>query len=499
MRLTDTESVPLGSKNPTGAALRADVGGVTAVRGSPSDSAPTGPGLVLWSEAFDGDWSATVAGKTLRHVKPFGWANGFTASERGSVSINYDGQLRRYALIALQVLLVLAFLVLVWRSSATAPRASSPGPETESVTTPPPTPRPEPRRPPPGRGGPPARTPGPERRRLPVLIVVGACIAIGAAFGLGGTEASTTARAGKTIAAAVPIVAEPDTLSSTWYCAEGTGSPGGRADETIIIANVGNAAGRAVVTVMPGGQDEPESRRVAVPRGGQVRVPVSSILQTPEHPDDAGLLVGPGVVVEVFGGGSLVEHEIEGENDLAVSPCAREAGRDWYFAAGTTERGAEDNVALFNPFPDDAIVDLTFATDAGFIAPADLQALVVPRRSRVTVPVGNFVRRQAQVALHTHVRTGRIVAEQSLNFTAENETRRGLTPLARSAPPGVVLEPAGGGARGRRVARSARGELRHLCHRGRDRAALRRAELDAPPAGAGRGQVGGHRRPRVAR
>ncbi len=278
-------------------------------------------------------------------------------------------------------------------------------------------------------------------------MVVGACIAIGAAFGLSGTEASTTARADKTITAAVPTVAEPDTVSSTWYCAEGTGSPGGRADETIIIASVGNTAARAVVTVMPGGEDEPESRRVAVPRGGQVRVPVSSILQIPERPDDAGLLVGPGVVVEVFGGGSLVEHEIEGEDDLAVSPCAREAGRDWYFAAGTTERGADDNAALFNPFPDDAIVDLTFATDAGFIAPADLQALVVPRRSRVTVPVGNFVRRQAQVAVHAHVRTGRIVAEQSLNFTAENETRRGLT-LSLGAPrpeaswnlPGVVPE-----------------------------------------------------------
>jgi hypothetical protein len=124
--------VPLGSKNPTGAALRADVGGVTAVRGSPSDSAPTGPGLVLWSEAFDGDWSATVGGKTLRHVKPFRWANGFTASERGSVSINYDDQLRRYGLIALQVLLVLTFLFVAWRSGAArrarAPRAQRPNP-----------------------------------------------------------------------------------------------------------------------------------------------------------------------------------------------------------------------------------------------------------------------------------------------------------------------------------------------------------------------------------
>ena len=304
-----------------------------------------------------------------------------------------------------------------------------------------------PHRAPPRRGGPPARTPGRERRRLPVLLVVGACIAIAGAWSLSGTEDSTTARAGNTITAAVPTVAEPDTVSSTWYCAEGTGSPGGRADETIIIANEGSADARAVLTVMAGEPGEPESRRVAVPRGGQVRVPVSSVLQTPEHPDEAGLVVGPGVVVEVFGGGSIVEHEIEGESDFAVGPSAREAGRDWYFAAGTTERGAEDNVALFNPFPDDAIVDLTFATDAGFIAPADLQAVVVPRRSRLTVPVGNFVRRQAQVALHAHVQTGRIVAEQSLTFTAENETRRGLTlslgapsPSASWSLPGVVPE-----------------------------------------------------------
>jgi hypothetical protein len=119
VRRADADRVPLGSTNPTGAALRADVGRVGAVRGSPSDSAPSGPGLVLWSEAFDADWSATVGGETLRHVKPFGWANGFTAPERGSVAINYDGQLRRYGLIGVQAALVLTFLVVAWRSRAT--------------------------------------------------------------------------------------------------------------------------------------------------------------------------------------------------------------------------------------------------------------------------------------------------------------------------------------------------------------------------------------------
>jgi Family of unknown function (DUF5719) len=290
-----------------------------------------------------------------------------------------------------------------------------------------------PRRSPARRTGSPARTSGRERRRLPVLAVVGGCIAVAAALGISGTDASPTARAVSSIAAAVPTVAEPDAVSTTWYCAEGTSAPGGRADETILIANVGDSESRALITVMPGGEEEPASRRVTIPRGAQLRVPVSSVLEVIERPDEAGLIVGPGVVVEVFGGRSVVEHEIVGQIDLAVGPCARRAGEDWYFAAGTTERGVEANAALFNPFNDDAIVDLTFATDAGFVAPADLQALVVPRRSRVTVPVGNFVRRQAQMALHVHVRTGRIVAEQSLTFTAENETRRGVT-LSLGAP-----------------------------------------------------------------
>ncbi len=280
-----------------------------------------------------------------------------------------------------------------------------------------------------------------------MLAVVGGCIAVAAAFGVVGNGSSPTEGAGKAVTAGVPTVADPDAVSTSWFCAEGTGSPGGRANETIIIANQGEEDASAVVTVMPGGRNDPASRRVTVRRGEQLRIPVSSVLQSTEQPDDAGLIVGPGVVIEVLGGRSVVEHEIEGEGDLGVGPCARQAGRDWYFAGGTTERGADDNASLFNPFSDDAIVDLTVATDAGFIAPADLQAVVVPRRTRVTVPIGNFVRRQAQVGLHVHVRTGRVVAEQSLVFTPENETRRGLT-LSLGAPspepswilPGVVPE-----------------------------------------------------------
>lgn len=285
-------------------------------------------------------------------------------------------------------------------------------------------------------------------RRAAALVLVVATIAAAAALELGGGTAAP--------GAAVPVlngptVPAPDAVSAAWYCAEGTGSPGQRANETIWIANLGDNEARADVTVMPGGDIEPSSRRVTVPKHGQVSVPVSSVVAAAEQTEQAGIISGPGVVVEVFGGRAIVEHEIdgqiEGQADVAVGPCAREPGRDWYFAAGTTERGAEQRLSLFNPFADDAILNLSFATDAGLVAPTDLQSLVVPRRSRVTVPLANFVRRQAQVGARVHVRTGRVVAEQSLEFTAENETRRGFTlSLGANAPalswtlPGGVSE-----------------------------------------------------------
>jgi hypothetical protein len=283
-------------------------------------------------------------------------------------------------------------------------------------------------------------------RRAAVLALVAGAMVVAVALDLAGAAAAprATLRSGSG-----PTVPASPAVSAAWYCAEGTGSTGGRADETIWIANVGDADARADITVMPGGDAEPTSRRVTVPRRGQLRVPVSSVLQTAEQPDPGGALTGPGVVVEVFGSRAVVEHEIDGEADgqreVGVGACAREPARDWYFAAGTTERGAEQQLALFNPFADDAIVDLSFATDAGFDAPADLQSLVVPRRSRVTVPVASFVRRQPQVGAHVHVRVGRVVAEQSLVFTPENESRRGLTlSLGAASPapswtlPGVV-------------------------------------------------------------
>ena len=165
---------------------------------------------------------------------------------------------------------------------------------------------------------------------------------------------------------------------------------------------------------------------------GQRRVDISSVFVHPRS---------PGVVVEVVGGAAVVEHELRRSSQSTIGPCARQAAPDWYFAAGDTGLGAEDWLALFNPFPDDAIVDLTFLTAAGVQAPGQAQAVVVPRHSRLSFPVSTIVRDQANLAVHVHARTGRVVAEQSLYFDGTNGPAGLTTALGATSPSVGVAVP----------------------------------------------------------
>ena len=145
---------------------------------------------------------------------------------------------------------------------------------------------------------------------------------------------------------------------------------------------------------MPGGDAAPVSRVVRLAPRAEARVRVADVVATPE----------PAVVVEIVGGQAVVSHELAANGDIATEPCARGASADWYFAAGTTLKGSQQFLVLFDPFGDDAIVDVTFLTDDGVQEPDSLQALVVPRRSRVSIPVHDAVPRQRNVAIHVHAR-----------------------------------------------------------------------------------------------
>ena len=261
---------------------------------------------------------------------------------------------------------------------------------------------------------PPTARRGPSRAAgIPALLVI---VAIGAGAVLLDRTASAPERPTAPEVGAIdgPTVPSPAAVSAAWYCAEGTSNADGRALETVIVGNLATNPIDVTLTVMTG-EGAPVVERFQVDTLGQERIDLANVVKAKE----------PGVVVEVRGGQAVVEHEVRNGNDLAVGPCAREPSREWYFAAGTTDRGAEEWLVLFNPFGDDAIVDVSFLTSEGFQAPGETESMVVPRRSRISIPIHEQISRQERVATFVRASSGRVIAERTLIFDG-TDTRSGI-------------------------------------------------------------------------
>lgn len=233
--------------------------------------------------------------------------------------------------------------------------------------------------------------------------------------------------------ALLPVAAVPDALSATWFCGGGSATGEGEgADLSIVIANAGGEGAEALVTFY-GAEEEAATERITVPANGRVRIRARDVL--------------PGQwassTVEVFGGRATVERRVEGDDGFDQAPCASAASDTWYLPSGSTLRGANEHLFLFNPFPDATAVDVAFATDEGSIAPQDLTGLAIPPRSLRVVTIENPARRR-EVAATITTRTGRIVVDrlQTYDGTGDPVAGSGATPVDTAAPRGIASAPA---------------------------------------------------------
>lgn len=96
-----------------------------------------------------------------------------------------------------------------------------------------------------------------------------------------------------------------------------------------------------------------------------------------------------------------------------------------------------------NPFPDDATVDIAFATDEGVRDTARFQGFVVPGRSVVGAFIDQDVTRKAQVSAQIEVRGGRLVIDR-IQMLDGTDGRRGMTlGLGAPSPAETWVFPAG--------------------------------------------------------
>jgi hypothetical protein len=254
-------------------------------------------------------------------------------------------------------------------------------------------------------------------RRAPVIVVLVTVLAAMAAADVGDVGGGGPSPFGTAGSFAMPVTDPAGSLSSTWFC-PATGVEG---DETVVVSNHGDEPRRGSLTWLAG-EGAPVSEQVEVgPHEG-----VS--LGVPEGVDGASA----SAVVELDGGGVAVARALRSGGASGVASCSSTASDRWYLANGATTRDATQLLTLFNPFPDDAIVDVAFATDQGRDEPEALRGLPVRARSTMVVNLGDVVRRRELTATEVTTRRGRLVVQRTQRFDG-SAGRSGLS-LALAAP-----------------------------------------------------------------
>lgn len=302
--------------------------------------------------------------------------------------------------------------------------------------------------------------------RLTALVVLGGALAAGLALDATDEPAPSALEGAPTVRAGVALPAARDepSLSSTWYCAGGTAANPADdfADHVLLLANPTDTARQATVTVLSGAvapapaPDTGPSTTAAdaaattttaepvptttPPPSAPRSAPVQHALELPAQSrtelrlGDVAGVAGPlaGAVVEADGGRIAVEHQITGSLGRATAPCSTTASTTWSFPWGVTLRGSRELLVFMNPFPDDATVDIAFATDEGVRETARFQGFIVPGRSVVGAYIDEDVTRKAQVSAQVEVRGGRLVVDRIQTFDG-TDGREGMT-LGLGAP-----------------------------------------------------------------
>ncbi|MGO9027512.1 MAG: DUF5719 family protein [Acidimicrobiales bacterium] len=246
--------------------------------------------------------------------------------------------------------------------------------------------------------------------RLAAVVVVLAAIA-----GPAVADAVVTAPAAPTAVGpldGVPI-APTGAYSSSAFCTGGAAGADGLAGTTIYLTNTTPAAvdgsmttwvapGTAGGSASQGTPGAPSHREIVVPAGGSAAV----------NPG-AGLPAGDLATSFAFDGGGVAVNQVaSGANGWSTAPCASQTSGSWYFAGGSTAAGNVLTLDLFNPSATDAVVNLSFVTPGGVVAPSTYQGLEIPAGQVVSENIGDFVQGQGEIGTVLSAQSGSVVADE---------------------------------------------------------------------------------------
>lgn len=210
----------------------------------------------------------------------------------------------------------------------------------------------------------------------------------------------------------------------TWFCPGGS-APNGPAVVSIELDNFGAEEATAVITAVRSGSGaEPGIEEQPIPARGRVTFPLADRVV-----DSAWM----GAVVEVDSADVVVEQAYVGPTGTDRVPCHTRTSTRWYMPSGATREashGEEMVLLLLNPFPDDAVVDVSFEADVGVDS---VDGVVVPSRRVVALDVTDEVTVAARVSVALEVRAGRIAVSRLQIFDGLERVGLAVTPAASAS------------------------------------------------------------------
>lgn len=196
---------------------------------------------------------------------------------------------------------------------------------------------------------------------------------------------------------AVASVSPLNSNSSSWYCNWYLPGQGGVTKASVLIANTSSKELTANLRTYDG----------KVRQNHMLKIPPHSFLRFPE-PVTPKMQYGAASFI-ANGGGTVAEMEITGHLGTTLSPCNSSPSAHWVGLGANTLPGSSSGISIFNPFDQDAVVDVSLSSGSNQFAPGAMKGVVIAPHSFSTFDLTKYFAGQAHVAVSVSTRIGRVV------------------------------------------------------------------------------------------
>lgn len=207
------------------------------------------------------------------------------------------------------------------------------------------------------------------------------------------------------LSSALPVASSVNAASSTWFCGGGSGAADSPLASVIQLTNRATKSRRAVIRPY-GSKPAFEPKLITIAARSTVEISMSDVTT------DVQALV----TIEVAGGGVTVSQRIGTADAVTAAACATASSDSWYFASGTTEKGASEKLVLFNPFDNLATADVSFLTEDGLREPQSVHGIPVSPGGFTVVDVAKVENRRKDLASIVATRSGRVIVWRTQTF-----------------------------------------------------------------------------------